>query len=239
MKLSYVISAYFGNRHTPSEHLLNDPLYYIKQQMSGINKCKNDISKIYLICTFDNSFNQSQVLDYLVELKQNDNRILLYERDNLGGSYCSWQSALWEDNGESDYVFLVEDDYVLEDPNGINFLMENYFREEPDLFYLCQLWSKKLYNTFGDNIPEHASMSCGIINNKLYDKYRKENGIDFKLWYGTGYETMWRNQSCFLENHRQMGLKFRDWTDKCSSYFPQSDLEYGQKDGIKILKSLI
>lgn len=239
MKISYAIAAYFGERQTPSKHLLDDPLFYVKEQLIGINKSNTNISKIYIICTFGENVHSEEIMNYLHELKNTDDRIFLSVRENLGGSYCSWQNALWEDNGNSDYVFLVEDDYALDDKNGIEFVIQNYFKKDLDLFYLCQLWSKKVYNTFGDDILEHASMSCGIINNKLYDRYRKEFNIDFRLVHESGYKSMWKNQSCFLENHRQLGMKFLDWTDTCSSYFYQSDIEYGKKDGVKVLKSLI
>lgn len=239
MILSYSIAAYFGNRNTGHKYLLEDKTYYVKKQIEHLKKCSIPISKIYIVCTFADDINQDEIFEIIKNIQILDNRIHIFIRDNLGGSYCSWQYSLWEDDGYSDYVFLVEDDYVIDDPNGISFLIENYIKPQPNLFYLCQLWSKTPYNTFGDNIPEHAAMSCGIINNKIYDEYRKEYEIDFKVWYEKGYQTMWRNQSCFLENYRQLGFKFSDWTDRCSSYFPQSDMEYGKSDGIKILKSLI
>lgn len=239
MKIGYVIAAYFGPRHTPNEYLINDPLFYIKQQIEGLSRQQTVISKIYIICTFDDNVESDSIISYLKQLKESDNRIHLFFKDNLGGSYCSWQYALWQDNGDVDYMFLVEDDYILDDPNGISFVIKHYFNSIPDLFYLCQYWSTQQYvNDFGDDIPEHAAMSCGIINNKLYFDYKNNENLDFLVIDEHGYDTMWRNQVRFLENYRKLGLKILDWTDTCSSYFPQSNLEYGNPEGIRVLKAL-
>lgn len=239
MLLSYCIAAYFGNdRHSPSECLKNEPTFYIKKQIEGLQKCNTSISKIYIVCTFANDVDRYEILSILNDFTKKDERIIILTRDNLGGSYCSWQYCLWYDDGYSDYIFLVEDDYILDERDGIDFLFENYFAKELDIFYLCQYWSKILFENLGVSVAEHAAMSCGIINNKIYDEYRKQCGIDFKLEFEVGYVTMWRNQACFLENHKNAGLKIIDWTKMCSSYFPQHQIEYGNPNGRKILKPI-
>jgi UDP-galactopyranose mutase len=240
MKIGYVISAYFGNRNVMHDKLNLDNLYYIKLQLEYIKKSIVPISNVYIICTFDSNQNSNSILSQLENLTKEDETISVYSRENLGGSYCSWKFALDIDNGNSDYILLLEDDYVMYDPNSINYLLK-YFYNDNDLFYLCQYWNETPYHCgyYNNIIPAHAALSIGMINNKLYNKYKNENGIDFKLTYESGYPAMNANQASFLENYRSNNIKIMDWRDNYSSYYPHSDIDFGIVDGPFIFKPII
>ena len=229
MKIGYVISAYFGNRNVTHHNLNVDNLYYIKLQLEYIKKSAVPISNIYIICTFGDGQDNNRILSELEKFTKNDTSISIYGRENLGGSYCSWKYALDIDNNDSDYMLLLEDDYVIYDSNSINYMLE-YFNSNPDLFYLCQFWNESPYNCayYNMTIPAHAALSIGMMNNKLYNRFKNEMHIDFKLAYDSGYPAMNANQASFLENYRMHGIKIMDWRDKYSAYYPHSDIDFGQ-----------
>lgn len=231
MKIGYVIPAYFGDRNSNHSKLNIDNLFYIKTQLEYINKLTTNISNIYIICTFSENEDKQSILSNLIDITKNYKNIFTYTRDNLGGSYCSWKTALDIDDGDSDYIILSEDDYVIYDTNSINYMLD-YFKDDNELFYLCQFWDKRPYycSYYNQIIPEHAALSIGMINNKLYNFYKNTNNIDFKLVYETGYGAMYANQASFLENYRLNNIKITDWTNKYSSYYPHSDIDYGMKD---------
>lgn len=237
MKIGYTIAAYIGKREHVHDKCINDPLFYIKIHLDKIQKSIIKLDKVYIICTFSSDVDKEAILEELKNITKNFKNIIISDRPNLGGSYCSWHLALTMDLGYCDYILLLEDDYTLYDENSISYLLD-YFNEDSDILYLAQLWSKHLYEKDGLNIPEHAAISNGIINNKLYYKIKTEKDIDFNLQYGDGYRSMYINQAAFLENYRKEGYKLKHWADKDSSIYKGDKtllIEYGNENGRKIL----
>ena len=238
MKIGYVVPLYFGKRNYVHPKSNEDIFFYIKTQFEFIKKLKTKLDKVYVICTFQDYSQSDIIIEQLKQLYTDKENVLIERRENLGGSYCSWKHALDIDGGNLDYIFLNEDDHVLYDENGIEEML-NYFNESPDLLYLCQYWTDKPYGISHNGIyystPNHATMSAGMLNNKLYYKLKIENNLDFKLLYEPGYNAMYVNQSMFLENYRLNNILIKDWRDKFSSYFPHSDMDFGNENGIKIL----
>jgi hypothetical protein len=230
-KISYATGAYFGNRNVSHPKYKEDYTWYVQKHIEFINKQSVPIHKIYIVCTFEDSFDKQSILKKLKEFTT-DSRVIIVERENLGAVYCSWKEALHIDNGESDYIILTEDDYILYDTDAVKLMLE-YFNEE--VFYLCQLWNPKPYQSLEEVIPGHAALASGMIDNKIYHKLRIEKGIDFKLRYGTGYSIYCANQAEFLEYYRRLGLKMIDWTKEYSTYYPHSDIEYGNASGKKLI----
>lgn len=236
MKISYATGAYFGSRNVPHPEYVKDKLWYINKHIEYINKQTYDIHKIYIVCTFDETVDKEDILDKVRKKYSYDARISIIERDNLGAVYCSWKEALHADNGESDYIILTEDDYILYDVDAVKLMLE-YFLDK-DTFYLCQLWNTNPYNSIDSVIPCHAALASGMINNKTYHEYRTQYEIDFRLRYGTGYHIYHANQAEFLEEYRKLGLKIIDWTEKYSTYYPHSDIEYGNASGKKLIVAI-
>lgn len=233
MKIGYVIAAYFGSRNVVHQNTLNDNLYYTKLQLQYIKKSLIKVDSIYIICTFDENQDSVSILNELKEITNDDNVFIQIQyRENLGGSYCSWKLALDIDDNDCDYILLLEDDYVMYDSNSIKYLLD-YFDATPDLLYLCQYWMESAHH------PPHAALSIGMINNKLYNKYKIENNIDFRLRYDPGYNVIVDNQINFLEGYRSNGIKIMHFADKYSAYYPHRDIDFGDKNGPIIFQPII
>jgi hypothetical protein len=219
MKISVGIAAYFTNsRHGIPSSYLDDPMFFIKMHMDMLNKLKDEISNIYIVCTYDDGFAKKEyVKDYFYTLIQSNPKVSIFERENLGGSYASWHSILNEDNNQSDYMVFVEDDYALTE-TGISSMLD-YYKETPDMIYLCQLWNPNRYAGHGVDITGHAQISNGMINVKLYNKLKLENGLDFTLYFYPGKEAIYSNQVSFLEQYRSNGIIIRDMKEKYSCVF--------------------
>jgi len=234
MKISYTIAAYFGKRNVKHPNCLENPIWYVSQQINYINKQSVFIERIYIICTFDKETDNKYIIDQLNEYYSSDKRIVIKVKENDGASYTSWKFALHEDNGYSDYVILMEDDYMLYSEDSVELLLE-YFEKDSNLFYLCQFWNTNPYIQNGLNIVAHAAMSNGVINNKMYHDLRINRNMDFKVKYGTGYDVYCSNQATFLDDYNISGCLFKDIREKYSVYFPHSDIEYGKADGKKLI----
>jgi hypothetical protein len=218
MKTSIAIAAYFGNRHGVPKKYINDYLYFLKTHLDSLNKMTNDVHKIYLVCTYDESFvNMDYINSYFYEILENNEKILILNRPNLGGSYAGWHNVLEFDNNESDYMVFVEDDYILKD-NGIQKMLE-YYNETPEMIYLCQLWNRERYTKDGVDILEHAQISNGMMNVKLYHELKIKNGLDFTLYLSPGKVAIYNNQASFLEQYRKNGILIRDMKEKYSCVY--------------------
>lgn len=217
--IGYTIAAYFGERATCHPKYKDDNLFYIKTQLKQIDKLNTKIGKIYIVCTFDEIVDENKIISDLYELQNNRNDIIIITRKNLGGSYCSWNWALQIDDGNCTHMVLVEDDYTVYTPDSITHMLE-YFSESPELFYLCQMWTTIPYTTkSGIILPNHAGVSNGMINNKLYHK-SKSKGLSFQLKYlPASYDIMWENQALFLEPYRKAEYLIKDYRDKYKSTF--------------------
>ena len=109
-------------------------------------------------------------------------------------------------------------------------------RNDAELFYLCQYWNTVPYRTDKYGIIQaHAAMASGLLDNKKYYELFLEKGFDFRICYDTTYISFCDNQAMFLEDYRQANLKIIDWRDTYSSYFPNSNIEYGNPNGLKLM----
>lgn len=229
-KLISIASAfYFGKRNIFHKSAEQDSMFYLKKNIEYINKLNTNIYRFYMLCSFADDVDKNKILFDIKNIIGSDERFVVKSLVNFGGSYSAWQYGLDIDNGSSDYVVLMEDDYVLYNKNSINNMLE-YWDADPDLLVLC---SKYEYN--GAEI-KHASISNGIINNKLYFYLKKYKNLDFKLVgfinnIQSHYHILWHNQANYLKNYSDNGIKIKDFSDKFSSYFINTDKEYGVQNG--------
>jgi hypothetical protein len=218
IKVSVAVAAYFGPRDGAPEVYFTDYLHFVKIHLDSLSKMKSDIHKIYFVCTYnENLLDIDYINQYFYKVLEENENIIILNRPNLGGSYAGWHNVLEFDNNESDYIVFVEDDYALE-PGGIHKMLE-YYKDSPDLLYLCQLWNKERYTKDGVDILEHAQISNGMINTKLYYKLKQEKGLDFTLYIEPGKVAIYNNQASFLEQYRANGILIKDMKEKYSCVY--------------------
>jgi len=234
MKVGYVTTPYFGKRTTVHPLYATDVLLYVKKHIEYLEKQTVQADKIYFICTFSNEVDKQHILNEIIQLCKNDARYIIVERENLGASYASWKHALNIDNGDCDYLILAEDDYCLYENTAIERML-NYFKNDSEVFYVCQYWSDVPYESSYGIIPSHAAMASGMLDNKKYYELKEKNGMDFSIVYGDTYKSFCDNQAIFLEEYRNHGLKIIDWRSEYSSYYPNSKIEFGNPDGLKLM----
>lgn len=211
-KISIVCALYIGNRPVQLENLLSDKLYYFQKQLEYLEKYKNKIFKFYFVVTFENSDYYETYKDILSKYKNES--IDISFKENLGGSYTSWKFGLELDNGQSDLIFLIEDDYVVYDEKSIDNIILD-FENDDKLFYYCGEWSTTPMTIKNRSIVAHAAISNGIINNKMYHS----SGYKFDTTDEITRTDLFLNQITFLEPFRLNGYKIKDYKSKYSSMF--------------------
>lgn len=211
-KISVICSLYIGNRPVQVNEMHDNKLYYFNKQLEYLKRYKHRIYKFYFVTTFEDQYHSQTYKPKLLDF-QNEQVNFIF-KENLGGSYTSWKEGLKFDNGESDLIFLIEDDYVIYQEKSIDIIISD-FNDEPDLFYYCSSWSDILITVQGTRITSHANISNGIINNRLYynssDEFQVVNKIE--------RQSLFLNQILFLEPFRIKGYKIKDYKNKYSSMF--------------------
>jgi hypothetical protein len=210
--VSVICALYIGERPVHVNNIIDDKLYYFYKQLEYLNTYKNKIFKFYFITTFQDEIYFKKYKNILDEYT--DTQIEIIFKANLGGSYTSWKTGLDIDNGKSDLIFLIEDDYVVYNEKSIDNIVFD-FEEDSELFYYCGLWVNEPKTINNKTIKSHAAISNGIINNKMYhsspyefDTVDKIKRVDLFL-----------NQITFLEPFRLSNYKIKDYTFKYSSIF--------------------
>lgn len=235
MNTSIAIACYFSkNRDGVSEGYINDYLYFAKTHMEVFEKIQNQLHKIYFVCTHDeSSVDMDYINSYFCELIKINSKIVVLNRPNLGGSYAGWQVVSDFDKNDSDYIVFTEDDYALLD-TSIDDMLE-YYKESPNMIYLCQMWSNQSYILKnGVSIPGHAAMSNGMLNVKLYNKLKKENNIGFTIFTFPGKIAIYDNQVCFLEEYRKNNILIGNMKERNPCVYSNnrnSVTKFGNKDG--------
>jgi hypothetical protein len=211
-KISVICALYIGDRTIQVDNIITNKLYYFEKQLEYLEKYKNKIFKFYFVVTFENE-NYFENYKHILNTYTN-NVINISFKQNLGGSYTSWKFGLELDNGESDLIFLVEDDYVIYDEKSIDNIISD-FKNDNELFYYCGKWSTKPITIKDVNIIAHASISNGIINNKMYHS----SEYKFETLDSIERQNLFLNQITFLEPFRLNEYKIKDYTSKYSSMF--------------------
>ena len=224
-KISVICALYIGNRPVQVDNIIINKLYYFQKQLEYLEKYKNKIFKFYFVVTFENENYFEEYKDILNSY--NNDIINVSFKENLGGSYTSWKFGLKLDNGESDLIFLIEDDYVIYDTKSIDNIVSD-FKINNELFYQCGEWSTTPMQIKNRYIIAHAAISNGIINNKMYHSSQyKLDTID-----EITREDLFLNQITFLEPFRIAEYKIKDFKDKYSSMFSH-DVNKIEEKGVK------
>lgn len=194
-KITYIIATWLGPRRESyyTEQFESDPYFLIKQHVTNLSVFENDnIEKIIIVV---NKNDESIDTNLQIELNKINCKIP-YEiilRENTGFSYAAWDAGIRhciQNETDSDYFFLIEDDYV----------------PVQDNFYQCFL------NKFSDNIggvfqlytplyglKYHAAISNGMIRRTVVDTCIQKYGNVFNIQFNTTYIAAQQNQETFLE----------------------------------------
>ena len=222
-KISIICALYIGDRPVQVDDISWDKLHYFKKQLQYFEKYRNRIHKFYFVTTFQDGQHLIDYKDKLMKYEGDVVKIII--KENLGGSYTSWKEGLKQDAGDSDLVFLIEDDYVVDSETSINLILSD-FQEEPSIFYYCGLWREN-----------HAAISNGVINNKLYHN----SNLEFQTINEISRNALFTNQLKFLEPFRKQNYYMKDYRRKYSSIFSDGVnkmIEYGRPSGNVIFHPL-
>jgi len=234
----YIISCYFGSRRSSmiNAHLLKDNFYLINEHLKFLNENLHTINDINNIIFTINGGSDVLVNDLkkITEDYSFSNKIIIQSRVNSGYSYAAWNFALEDrlnNNTDSDYAFLCEDDYVPCDANFYNIFI-GYFKD--DVAYVCQL-----YTTLDRKYQPHPAISNGFISYKTAREVYSEYNKIFDLNYDIGYKNAELNQINFLNYFKN--YRFLDITDNYFSRFLHLDVikTYGNENSKEIIKPII
>lgn len=220
MKVAYIVAAYFGTRRVQSEAYGLERLSYIKKHLENLSTLNHNISKIFFVINEESRYaSETARAKYIINNYQ-EIECETIVRENLGMSYGAWNDVLQRHGCNYDYSFLIEDDYV---PVADNFDKKfiQYFNENENLGYACQLW----WNHGG----YHAGIANGVLS---MSSYFDAGGFD--LTQGIGYENGQDNQKAFLNSLVRKGYCVKDVGDRYRNLFLNHRSEiisYGNKDG--------
>lgn len=197
--INYIIAAYFGPRRA---QLSKEKFFYINKQIEALNCLKVDkISKITFVV---NPFDQEDFKIYEIVKNLNINFEVILKEKNLDFSYGCWQEAILANLDGFDYQFLIEDDYI---PVIDEFY--NYFLDKMDenTAFVCQL-----YDEAGMK-KKHASISNGLISNKICKILANNDRNIFKLNGAVNYSNAEQTQLNFLDYFVYKKFEIKDISD--------------------------
>lgn len=169
---NYIVAVYFGNRRSKmySREVQSDSFIFVKEHFKFIANNLESItglSKVYFVCNLDDKEKQlSEVESWFEETIASyglEGIVNVIYRENKNFSYGAWNEALIQSiqsDTESDYAFLIEDDYV---PCTAEFHLPFISKIEEDIKYgfvacLAKRHSSKVYKQ-----KLHAAISNGLI----------------------------------------------------------------------------
>lgn len=202
MKIHYVVAVYLGPRRLKS---VQDPFCHLKKQLKFLHNW-NGISKATLVCNkYDPALDKE--IPKLIKFYKMPIAMDLIYRENEGGSYAAWETAVIKNlDNNLDYHFLIEDDYV---PTTNKFLQPFINTMSQDTAYVCQhanFWEHKY----------HAAISNGLLSHKLSQNIFQKHKRLFNLTQnGKGYIAFEKNQMNFLDYYTENGYLLKDVSHLC------------------------
>lgn len=219
-KITYIVATWLGPRRADyyTEQYQSDPYFLIKQHITNLSIFDNDdINKIIIVVNKNDGLIDANLQTELNKL----NCKIPYEiiiRENTGFSYAAWDAGIrycLQNEINSDYYFLIEDDYV----------------PIQDNFYRCFL------NKFSDNVggvfqlytamhglKQHAAISNGMISRTVIETCLKKYENIFNIQFNNTYLTAQHNQETFLD-HIEAESKIFDIADVAN--IPFYDINIG------------
>lgn len=192
-KINLIIGTYAGKYYkfnTNNTTANNDKQYYLKYNLSLINKNVNNLTQITIMKPKINK-EHSEIPDYYnfdnIDISNIKNKIKIYECENIGISYGQFFNAVFIDL-EFDYYIFIEDDYfpfidnfddclinMIDNYNLPTYLcsfidlnkvvnlnaFENFFYDNISKIKVKSYLNKYNFNNKSINIPD---FSLGILN---------------------------------------------------------------------------
>ena len=176
MSVNLVICTYSGTYYKFNNLLdnFNDKQYYLRYNLSLINKIKTDIAQISIMRPKVDKEHQEIQNYYNFEGLDIDNireKIKIYECENIGISYGQFFNSISKNN-EFDYHIFIEDDYVpFKDYFEKDLIME--FNKRTEDGFVCSFIHKDIkFNIF--NETKHENNNTIAYLEDLYKKYNLE-----------------------------------------------------------------
>lgn len=219
--INYIIGTYFGHRRMQEMGGLDLCDLHFKQ----LSKLKHNISKIYVAVP------RKDFKDEIYEIIKkypNLNIGVMFNEDNKGFAFGSWDICLKQTIDEADYSVLTEDDYI---PIMDNFdrIFLDYFTDDK-VAYVCQIDTNEKH-PYGQG----AELCQGLIKHSAF----KESG-GFHIG-GYGYTTVVEeSQAKFLKYILEHGYTAKGTLDKYKSFYDRTTKIslYGNKNDPEIFRPI-
>jgi hypothetical protein len=220
--INYIIGTYFGHRRMEEMNGLELCDLHFKQ----LTKLKHGINKIY-VAVPKKDFKEE--IYNIISRYPNLKIEVIFNEDNKGFAFGSWDIALKQTIDEADYSVITEDDYI---PLMDNFdqIFLDYFTND-NVAYVCQL----LTCESSPSISKGAELCQGIIKHSAF----KESG-GFQI-DGYGYcQVVEGSQGMFLKNIIEHGYEVKDTIDKYRSFYDRTTKIwlYGNKKDPEIFRPI-
>ena len=176
MSVNLVICTYAGTyyKFDNISDNLNDKQYYLRYNLSIINKIKTDITQISIMRPKVDK-NHEEIKNYYnfddLDIDNIRDKIKIYECDNIGISYGQFFNSI-NKNNEFDYHIFIEDDYVpFKDYFEKDLIME--FNKRTEDGFVCSFIHKDIkFNIFNEMEDENSNTIKYIED--FYIKYNLE-----------------------------------------------------------------
>jgi len=193
-KITYIIATWLGKRRAQYYNTFSDPYFLIKQHVINLSvlQCKLIEKILIVINEYDTTIDDR----LSIELNKLNIKIPyeIIKRPNVGFSYAAWQHGIQyclDNNTNSDYFFLIEDDYVPVTDNFYSCFIDQSI--QCDSGVVTQLYTNLL------DLQYHAAISnCLIKKSDIELCIQKFNHI-FKLNLGRQYIDAQDSQVIFLD----------------------------------------
>lgn len=228
--IDYLCTFYFGRRRCfLTEEMYEKNKYtFLKEQVKYLKKYRKLYNNILFLINDDGSADR----EIVKELSKGVRDVKIIYRDNVNLSYGAWQEGLdylVDNNIDSEYAFLNEDDYILVDKNSLQPFID---KSGPKTVFVCGLWRQN-----------HASISFGLLNMNLAKRTNTKK-VRFRLPHHTPdnlYRGGIRAQITFMDHYKSFGphnIVFKDIMDNHFIRFRDPFLKeviWGNKNGTEII----
>lgn len=195
-QITYIIATWLGPRRAGyyTKKFVEDPYFLIKQHIIHLSVLDcNYINKILIVINENDINIDSGLIHELNKLNSNiPYKILI--RPNLGFSYAAWEHGLRyciESNSNSNFFFLIEDDYVPTENNFYDYFLSEF--NNPNIGAVFQLY------TTMHGLKQHAAISNGMLHRKVAETCLNMHHTIFNLKFDNSYQAAQDNQVTFLD----------------------------------------
>lgn len=212
-RINYIAVFYIGdNRDYENYQELSktDPLYFIERHIEFLKTCTDEVALASFVVNDDISDElKAEITNAVSELDINNEVVF---RKNGGYSYGGWNDVIIKNLHDYDYFFMIEDDYVPENPESFEPFLERITDATP---YVCCVANT---GTVG---KLHAANSNGMVSAEACRKVYEKTGSVFRVKDdAVTIQEAWWIQVNFLDSFTEMGYNIRDILDEYSVIHP-------------------